>query len=209
MTQPPAGERPRELPLIGAPRERADAAANRRRILDAALRVLAEHGADGASIDAIAVEAGVGKGTVFRRFGDRSGLFRALLDDHLRRFQDAFLTGPPPLGPGAPPRERLVAFFDALLDLHDANLELALALDRDHRKAPIGGYRALSLHVERLVGEAAPELDAPVTAQLLLNAVNPYLVRYLRHDAGRSLAVLKESIRALIAGLPEGRPSPE
>lgn len=98
-----------KLPLAGAPRERADAAANRVRILQAARRVLAERGAAGTSIDAVASEAGVGKGTVFRRFGDRSGLFQALSDEHLRVFQDAFIAGPPPLGPGASPGERLAS----------------------------------------------------------------------------------------------------
>jgi AcrR family transcriptional regulator len=50
-----------ELPIVGVPRERADAAANRVRILEAARRVLAERGAEGTSIDAVANEAGVGK----------------------------------------------------------------------------------------------------------------------------------------------------
>ena len=58
---------------------------------------------------------GVGKGTLFRRFGDRAGLARALLDESERRLQDGFLHGPPPLGPGAPPRARLKAFAGRVL----------------------------------------------------------------------------------------------
>jgi AcrR family transcriptional regulator len=192
---------PRALPIAGARHERADAAANRVRILEAAVRVLAERGAAGTSIDAVACEAGVGKGTVFRRFGDRSGLFQALLDEHLRGFQDAFLFGPPPLGPGAPAEERLAAFLDGLLDLHDGQLELTLALEKDRWGAPIGGYVALSLHVESLIREISPALDAPVIAQLLLSALDGKLVRHLRRDAGVSLATIKASMRPLIAGL--------
>jgi AcrR family transcriptional regulator len=190
-----------ELPIAGARRERADAAANRVRILEAAVRVLAQRGAEGTSIDAVACEAGVGKGTIFRRFGDRSGLFQALSDQHLRTFQDAFMSGPPPLGPGAPAEHRLAAFLDGLLELYDEQLELTLALERDRRGVPIGGYLALSLHVESLVREISSELDAPVTAQLLLNALNVNLVRYLRRDAGVSLEAIKASTRPLIAGL--------
>jgi AcrR family transcriptional regulator len=189
------------LPIVGARPERADAAANRARILEAAIRVLADRGAEGTSIDAVACAAGVGKGTIFRRFGDRSGLFEALLDEHMREFQDAFIFGPPPLGPGAPPAERLAAFLDGLLDLNDGHLELSLALDRDRSGPPIGGYLALSVHVESLIREISPTLDAPVTAQILLNAVNVNLVRYLRRDAGVSLATIKTSVRPLIAGL--------
>jgi AcrR family transcriptional regulator len=191
----------RALPIAGAPRERADAAANRVRILEAAVRVLAERGAEGTSIDAVACEAGVGKGTIFRRFGDRSGLFQALLDEHLRAFQDAFLFGPPPLGPGAPAEDRLAAFLDGLLDLLDDQLELTLALEKDRWGPPIGGYVALSVHVESLIREISPALDAPVTAQLLLSALDGKLVRHLRRDAGVSLATIKASVRPLIAGL--------
>ncbi|HWF55501.1 MAG TPA: helix-turn-helix domain-containing protein [Solirubrobacteraceae bacterium] len=193
---------PGELPIAGVRRERADAAANRERILRAATRVLARRGAEGTSIDAVAAEAGVGKGTIFRRFGDRSGLFQALLDEHLRAFQDAFMFGPPPLGPAAPAPDRLAAFLDGLLDLLDDRLELMLALARDGRfQPPLAGYLALSVHVASLITEIRPTLDAPVTAQLLLNAVNVNLVRYLRRDAGVSLATIKASLRPLIAGL--------
>jgi AcrR family transcriptional regulator len=194
-------DEPVGLPIAGARHERADAAANRARILLAAREVLAERGADATTIDAVAARAGVGKGTVFRRFGDRSGLFESLMDAHLRAFQDAFLRGPPPLGPGAGPQERLVAFLDGLLELHDGELELTLALERDRRGVPIGGYLALSAHVESLVREISPALDAPVTAQLLLNALNPRLVRYLRRDAGMSLDAIKAAVRPLVAGL--------
>ena len=86
------------------PRERADAARNRRRILDAAAALFAELGVDGVSLDAVAAAAGVGKGTVFRRFGDKSGLAAALLDERERELQAALLSGPPPLGSGCAAR---------------------------------------------------------------------------------------------------------
>ena len=187
--------------MAGAPRERADAAANRVRILAAARRVLAERGAEGTSIDAVAGEAGVGKGTVFRRFGDRSGLFQALSDEHLRAFQDAFILGPPPLGPGAPPGERLAAFLDGLLDLYDSHLELTLALEKDRWNAPIEGYVTLSMHLESLLEQISPSLDAPITAQLLLGALNVNLISYLRRQQGVSLDTIKTAMRPLIAGL--------
>jgi AcrR family transcriptional regulator len=188
-------------------RQRASeiSATGRVRILDATRLVLAERGAEGITLDAVAERAGVGKGTVFRRFGDRSGLFQALLDEHLRLFQDAFMFGPPPLGPGAPPTERLAVFLEGLLDLEDDHLELILALERDRWKAPIGGYIVLSLHAENLIREISPKLDAPILAQLLLNAVNVNVVRHLRQEAGMSLAAIKASARALAAGLANAR----
>jgi len=90
--------------------ERIDAARNRLLLLDAARRLIAERGPDAVTMDDIARTAGVGKGTVFRRFGSRAGLMMVLLDEDEKASQEAFLFGPPPLGPDAPPLERLLAF---------------------------------------------------------------------------------------------------
>jgi AcrR family transcriptional regulator len=90
-------EHPRELPGTSGhrtdPPERADAARNRRRILAAAEKLFAENGVSCTSMDAIAAEAGVGKGTLFRRFGDRASLARALLSERDSGFQEAFIRG--------------------------------------------------------------------------------------------------------------------
>ena len=66
----------------GAPvAECADAARNRRHLLATAREMLAEQGPDTLTMDGLAERAGLGKGTVFRRFGTRAGIFAALLDD--------------------------------------------------------------------------------------------------------------------------------
>jgi AcrR family transcriptional regulator len=98
-------------------RERADARRNRERILCAAARLIEQRGIDGVSMDDVAAEAGVGKGTLYRRFGDRSALLRALIEEPERAFQEALIRGLPPLGPGADPVDRLHAFGVGLLDL--------------------------------------------------------------------------------------------
>ncbi|CAM5683215.1 hypothetical protein SALBM311S_06369 [Streptomyces alboniger] len=105
---------------------RADAARNRARLLEAAARLVAEHGAAGVTMEAVAAAANVGKGTVFRRFGDRTGLLTALLDHSEKKFQAAFLSGPAPLGPGAPPVDRLRAFGRAMLRRSVDELDLQL-----------------------------------------------------------------------------------
>ncbi|PRC55083.1 TetR family transcriptional regulator, partial [Mycobacterium sp. ITM-2017-0098] len=51
------------------PPERGDAARHRALLLDAARRLVDEHGAEAVTTDDIAAAAGVGKGTLFRRFG--------------------------------------------------------------------------------------------------------------------------------------------
>lgn len=99
------------LPMADEPApERADAARNRRSILAAALRLVETRGVECVTMDTVAAEAGVGKGTVFRRFETREGLMAAVLNESESVWQASVISGPPPLGPGAPPYERLLAF---------------------------------------------------------------------------------------------------
>ena len=63
---------------------RADAERNRKRLLDAAAAVFAEHGLE-ASTAEIARRAGVGQGTVFRRFPTKDDLVAAIVVDRLAR----------------------------------------------------------------------------------------------------------------------------
>ncbi len=187
------------LPVAGSPCERSDAATNRQRILDAARQVLAADGADGLSMNAVAAAAGVGKGTIFRRFGDRDGLTTALLDVHTAQLQDAFLSGPPPLGPGAPPRERLEAFMRALLAFQDAHLEIMLAARRvEAGSPPVWG--TFLLHVRTLLEQIDPTLDGTVIARLLLGATAPEnLARLVREDGADGTRVA-EGVMALLHG---------
>lgn len=170
-----------ELPVIQEePPLRADAARNRDKVLAAAEKLFREHGPTCVSMDAVAAEAGVGKGTLFRGFGDRAGLVLALLQEHERRLQEDLIRGPAPLGPGAPPIERLIAFGERLLKHLAQHGELIAAaegrLDR-YRSGPFMVYRA---HVALLVGEAAPDADWEYLTDTLLASLNASHVRYMR-----------------------------
>ena len=114
-----------ELPMSDVPasreRERADARRNRERILCATARLIDREGIDCFSMDDVAAEAGVGKGTLYRRFGDRSSLLRALFNEPEQAFQDALIRGEAPLGPGAPADVRLHAFGEGLLKFLDGH----------------------------------------------------------------------------------------
>src|SRR5204862_2827399 len=111
--------------------ELADAALNRQLILTTAARLFSERCAHCVSTDEVADAAGVGKGTVFRRFGSRAALLLAVLGERERRFQEDLIRGRPPLGPGAPPRARLIAFGEALIDLLERHGPLLAAAEVD------------------------------------------------------------------------------
>lgn len=66
---------------------RADAARNRARVLEVAYETFAAEGLT-VPIDEIARRAGVGAGTVYRHFPTKEALFRAVIDDRMRRIID-------------------------------------------------------------------------------------------------------------------------
>lgn len=166
--------------------ERVDAARNRRRILVAARLLVDTRGADAVTMGEVADAAGVGKGTLFRRFGDKAGLARALLDDCEWTLLTAVREGSPPLGPGAPPAERLVAFFDAYLGVLGANLDLMRVAETAHPGAryEAAAYRRWHGHVCALLREAGAPVDPTALAHLLLAAVAADLHRALRAEIG-------------------------
>ncbi|MFJ6656540.1 TetR/AcrR family transcriptional regulator [Streptomyces sp. NPDC091377] len=171
---------------------RADAARNRARLLEAAALLVAEHGAAGVTMEAVAAAASVGKGTVFRRFGDRTGLLNALLDHSERKFQAAFLGGPPPLGPGAPPEERLRAFGIAMLRRTSDELELQLAAEpAPDRRYAVPARRLLHGHVAILLREAVPGADVDLLAHVLMAQLAPSLVHHLTRRSGMPLERLE------------------
>jgi AcrR family transcriptional regulator len=203
----PEGEHP-SLPMAGARRERADAAANRRRILGAARQLLAEKGAQGLTMQAVASAAGVGKATVFHRFGDRAGLTNALVDAYMREFQDDFLAGEPPLGPGAPPRERLEAFLVELIARQLENIDIALAAESVMTEDLPPVYAALLLHVTSLVAEIDPQLESGVIAGYLLSTVSPQILHRLHKQVGVDITTLQRAAIQLVRGLTSARSAP-
>ena len=191
-----------ELPIVGSSetaRERVDAARNRERILKVAGDLVRCRGIDAVSMQDIAREAGVGAGTVYRRFRDRAGLALALLDAETAEFQDELLHGAPPLGPGVPAAVRLEAFGLRYLDLLENHAALIIAAEPPHADGR-GPYSLYLTHLAVLLREACPDLDADHTARVLLSGFNPRAHVQLRAD-GWPLERLQRSWVALVARL--------
>lgn len=174
-----------ELPVVDSNiHERADAARNRRRILAVASSLFDEHGADNVSMDQVALAAGVGKGTLYRRFGDRCGLAREILDERERDFQESLIRGAPPLGPGAPPRERLVAFAAGVLDKFDEHGDIILAAETGAQGARFRSsvYASYRIHVRALLRELNREVDDEYFADLLLASLSAEMINFWRAE---------------------------
>lgn len=173
-----------ELPQLDSePQERCDAARNRRRLLDAAALLVAERGVDAVSMDAVACRAGVGKGTVFRRFGSRAGMMLALLDHSESELQQAFMFGAPPLGPGAPAAERLIAYGHARLALVEVQGDVMRAAENTPESRFSAPARTVSLtHIATLLREANVTGDLPLLAMSLAATLDATLVLHQLRD---------------------------
>ncbi|WP_392972062.1 TetR/AcrR family transcriptional regulator [Streptomyces sp. LN245] len=186
---------PEEAPL------RADAARNRARLLEAAAQLVEEQGVARLTMEGVACAAAVGKGTVFRRFGDRTGLLMALLDHTEQRFQTAFISGPAPLGPGAPPAERLHAFGCHALRQTSEQLDLYLAAEPEvTRRFTSAPFRVRFMHVCMLLRQtgSGPDTDTELVAQTLMGYLDPALIGHLTRQRGMPLERLETGWRDLV-----------
>lgn len=195
---------PDPLPLLTstAPAERADAARNRRALLDAAAELMGGCGVDALTMDAVAARAGVGKGTVFRRFGSREGLMASLLDHKEAAWQAGVISGPPPLGPGAPPLERLLAFGASRLRLHRDQAVLIEEAGRTWgENYAVIGFAAM--HVRMLLGELGVQGNLPYLATALIAPLSVPVLRQQIDHGGMSeeqvLAGWEDLVRRVVS----------
>ncbi len=181
--------------------ERADAARNRAAILAAADGLFrSATSPDAVTMDDIAEAAGVGKGTLFRRFGDRTGLVRAVFAAQSADLSRRIADGPPPLGPGGDPRERVTAILDALVVLKIENRHLSAVVEGGligGRLVDSPSYRALqgllAGELEQVVGAA----HADYTADALIGCVRADLLHRALDD-GLSPRRLRNQVRAYV-----------
>ena len=138
---------------------------------------------------------------MFHRFGTREGLMRALVESRVQALSSAVESGPPPLGPGAPPADRLVAFFAAVIELATKNVKVMAAFEQastDRLNSPT--YLSWHAHVTGLIAAAAPSLDADLIAHLLLGSLHSDLMLHLlRTGESHRLALgLRSMIETLL-----------
>jgi len=120
---------------------RADARRNLERVLDAAEQAFAASGPD-ASIDEIARLAGVGHGTVFRRFPTKDDLIYAVVERHVAQMQELARQALASSDPGE-------AFFDFVGEV----AELSMSTPGLHRCVVRCGGKPGAAELERLVGK--------------------------------------------------------
>ena len=191
------------LPVEGVGQERGDAARNRSLLLDAARALIAQRTPEEITTEDIAAAAGVGKGTLFRRFGSRAGLMIELLDDDERALQQAFMFGPPPLGPDAAPLQRLLAFGRERLRFVHGHRGVLEQATRDPGARHNAAFADMHTHVRMLLESAATTGDLDVQADALLALLDADYVAYqldVRGQTMESMASAWESLAHKLCG---------
>ena len=149
------------------------------------------------SDDDIAAAAGVGKGTLFRRFGSRAGLMMVLLDEDERVSQHAFLFGPPPLGPDAPPLDRLLAFGRERIRFAHTHHALLSEANRDPHTRHGAAASVHRTHVRVLLQAAQTTGDLDAQTDALLALLDADYVQHQLNEGGRTLKTLGDAWESL------------
>jgi AcrR family transcriptional regulator len=160
---------------------RADARRNRERLLEVAVRAFSQDGPD-VTLDAIAKEAGVGIGTLYRHFPTREALIEAAYRSELARLCDAV----PGLLAAMPPDQAARTWMDRYIGYMATKRGMADAL----RAVIASGGTPYAQSRDRLIGAITALLEAGAAAGTLRADVQPV-------DVFASLAGI-----ALMAGEP-------
>ncbi|MFB7170829.1 TetR/AcrR family transcriptional regulator [Streptomyces sp. NPDC056254] len=177
--------------------ERADAQRNREAVLAAADALFAASSSPhSVSMDDIAAAAGVGKGTLFRRFGDRAGLIAAVITSRLEPLQHTVREVEE--STGSAPRRRVLALLDASLTFKIENRHLMAAaedagLSSPYQAAHYGWWHeTLRAALDQVPGVHDPDF----TAHALLAAIRADLVAHLVDERKMSPEALRSSLAA-------------
>ncbi len=208
-----------DLPIHGAMNglgdggrsERRDAVENRQRILTVAAHLFAQHGVENVHMAQIAEAAGVGKGTLYRRFANKADLCLALMHDQLVQHQEETLTRLRQMAAdGVPALDRLGFFLAEVVAFSDHHAPLLGEVQQELSAGPEGDspfFEWQSMTVYGLLqaavraGEVSEEIDLPITVDMLLAPLVAAFFRYLCHQRGFSTARIRDGLLASVERL--------
>lgn len=177
--------------------ERRDAARNRAAILAAATRLIGERGLDAVNMEDVAVAAGVGKGTVFRRFGDREGLIQAVVAESAEAWKaesEVLVTAT-----DRPPDERVITFVATLFDHVMAHLPVVRALEQVSARGSgcDADFDLTHSRLSALIAQVRPYEDAEFLAHALLANLRGEHLHHLVHRVGLPVGQVRLGVIAL------------
>lgn len=207
ITLDPIGNQPKT--------ERRDAAENRALILQTAEKLFEERGVNEVNMADIAQAAGVGKGTLYRRFANKGELCLALMDTQMTDFQDAMISRMRTLSEqNVPKLKQLDQFLDALVHFTDIHSPLLCVAQRAGLLQEEVENNAIQLphfwqymtvkgllRSAQIDGELSSDLDVEYLADALLAPLKADIFRYQRRVREFSLDRISAGLRTIVASL--------
>lgn len=157
---------------------RADAVKNRALLLETAQRLFAEQGIDSVSMSAIAAEAGLGKGTLYRHFENKTQLCYALLDNDMLDLQERVLRR---LQQQGSPYDNLAWFLEQVAVFIWRNKDLLTVRLSDDAQVSALGYPAhlwWRQTIRGLLQQINPTGDLEYRTDVLYVMLDPQTIRY-------------------------------
>ncbi|MFZ4816484.1 MAG: TetR/AcrR family transcriptional regulator [Phototrophicaceae bacterium] len=198
MTLPPINDHSLLMPDADMP-TRADAVRNRDRLLRTAATLFAQQGVAVVSMNAIAEAAGVGKGTLYRHFTNKSDLCHALLEEDMSALQAQVLTL---LREQPDARLALLAFVELVLAFVWRN-EALLAIE-DSTQAPMLNHPAHIWWRQTLfglLGRLGVDTARQYLADSLYVMLDVRVLRFQHHVLGYSTETIQAGMQRLIEHL--------
>lgn len=172
-------------------------------ILDTAVRLFGENGVEAVSMHQIAKSAGIGQGTLYRRFANKAELCMALLQDQfddLRRRIDVYLEETA----GHPPGERIKGVAERMIDMIEDKTKILGIIQSQQQKSELSRfefyqsppYQYIHGTLCSLIRDAEPPLppqvDPAYVADAYIAFLSPHTFRQLTHARGLTKEQVKE-----------------
>ena len=197
--------------------ERRDAAEHRQRILEVAGRLFAERGAEAVSMHQIAQAAGIGQGTLYRRYSHKGEICLDLMRERHEQFMEdiVLLSRTMAESPALARLDNVLAHCVAFLEEQGALLMPVASVERrfrvfdDHNDCEDsrqGASYTMPIYVwlhglfsellQQAVewGEVAP-LNIPFTSDTILATLNPLFYRFQRQERNLSSEQILQGLR--------------
>lgn len=175
--------------------ERRDAVEHRRLILKTAQTLFDQHGVDSVSMHQIAKSAGIGQGTLYRRYNHKSELCYDLMKETFRAFMeevDSYLEN----NRGIPVRERLEQVTHKILNFLEENNQWMGVIQRQTMCSGAAmnaydsqPYQYLHTLFCKLLEEGIEEkqcraVHPDYSAHAFISSMSPDLLMYLQQEKG-------------------------
>ncbi|MBB6731757.1 TetR/AcrR family transcriptional regulator [Cohnella zeiphila] len=188
-------------------KERSDAAAHRRLILETARNLFSQYGVSEVSMHQIAKTAGIGQGTLYRRYAHKGDLCSDLMEDTGQRLLDELERDLADIS-GREAAERLGLVMDRIIDFIDEKCQFLIPLHNVYacETDRTAFFRSpIYLRVKELVTKLYDEMrtdngekeKSAFAAHALLSSLNPIGYLHLRNELGYSKDAIKQYYRCL------------